>query len=88
LPPELVQVGDLFPPADRCVAWHGGSTAPPLVVVDQLAAASQRIESGKKIVVVSAGTAVENHRWGALPDTALENIHAAYSSRAGLSHCH
>ncbi len=59
--------------------------ASTLVVVDQLATLGQSVESGKEVVVVRAGAAVENNRRGAFPDSALEEGDAANRVGAGLS---
>jgi hypothetical protein len=48
-----------------------------LVVIDQLAPLSKRIEAGKQVVVMGPRAAVKNDcRW-ALTDTALEDAYAA-----------
>jgi streptomycin 6-kinase len=62
----------MFPPPYRRLAGDWGSSAASLVVVDQLAADPQRVEVRQEIIVVCAGSSVEDHSRWALAYPALE----------------
>src|SRR5687768_14153558 len=75
--PERLKVGDMLAPSDGHVTGDRRAPAAALVVVDQGPALGERIESGKEIVVMGTGAAVENDGFGSGAGAALEDLDAA-----------
>jgi hypothetical protein len=62
----------VLPPAHRDIPGHGRPPAAALIVIDEGAAAGERVEAGQQIVVVRAGPAVQDDYRRTAPDLSLE----------------
>jgi hypothetical protein len=74
----------MLSPPDGSFARNGGSPAATLIVVDQLTAPRECIEVRKEIVVMSAGTAMQDYNRWPMPYPPLEETDTANFPASGL----